>query len=133
MKKNFGPRDRKIWLGYHAHEVNTNKLLDGKVLTDTGSNEVARTYSYSEWVNIDLERPSTRKTQVRLASGKCCGAGMSANGEYMIYPSRQPGKSFKSQGFCLSTLTGYNMRGLMGLAFPSTASGFFLLMTYFRK
>ena len=38
-----------------------------------------------------MRRPGTRKTQVKLAGNKLQGAGMSANGEYMILPTRQIG------------------------------------------
>ena len=74
-----------------VNEFNTNQSLDGKVLLDTGANEVVRTFSYREWSNIDLGRAGTRKTQVRLAGNKWHGAGMNASGEYMIVPMRQFG------------------------------------------
>ena len=66
----FGPRNKRIWFGAHVSEVTTNKALEGKVLLDTGANEIVRGYNYHEWANIDMGRPGTRKTQVKLASGK---------------------------------------------------------------
>ena len=47
--------------------------MEGKVLLDTGANEVVRSYSPREWGNIDMGQPGTRKTQVKLASGKWYG------------------------------------------------------------
>ena len=93
----FGDRDPKVNFGQlrkHValvNEFNTNKSLEGKVLLDTGANELVRSFSYSEWSNIDMGRAGTRKAQVRLAGNKWHGAGMNANGEYMIVPTRQIG------------------------------------------
>ena len=87
-KVNFGKIRKRVAL---VNEFNTNQSLDGKVLLDTGANEVVRTFSYREWSNIDLGRAGTRKTQVRLAGNKWHGAGMNASGEYMIVPMRQFG------------------------------------------
>ena len=70
----FGERDPQVNLGMIGkqsaliNEFNTNKSLEGKVLLDTGANEVVRSFSYNEWSNIDLGRPGTRKTQVRLVA-----------------------------------------------------------------
>ena len=80
------------------YEVSTNKNMEGKVLLDTGANEVVRSYSPREWSNIDLRQPGTRRTQVKLASGKWYGAGMTANGEYMISPTRQMGIMQEPEG-----------------------------------
>ena len=72
----FGDRDPKVNFGKlrkHValvNEFNTNKSLEGKVLLDTGANELVRSFSYSEWSNIDMGRAGTRKTQVRLAGNK---------------------------------------------------------------
>ena len=52
------------------NEFNTNKDLEGKVLLDTGANEVVRNFSYREWSDIDLRRPGTRQTQVKLVGNK---------------------------------------------------------------
>ena len=73
------------------NEFNTNKSLEGKVLLDTGANEVVRSFSHREWSNIDMGRSGTRKNQVKLAGNKWHGAGMTASGEYMIVPLRQMG------------------------------------------
>ena len=61
------------------------------MLLDTGANEVVRSFSYHEWSNIDMGRSGTRKTPAKLAGNKWRGAGMTANGEYMIVPVRQIG------------------------------------------
>ena len=61
------------------------------MLLATGANEVVRTFSWREWGNIEHGCPYTRTTQVKLAGNKWHGAGMTANGEYMIVPIRQIG------------------------------------------
>ena len=63
----------------------------GQVLIDSGANELVRGYHQNEWSSIDLGMPGTKKTHVRVAGGRWIGAGMTANGEYMMYPSRPMG------------------------------------------
>ena len=64
LRAMFGPRNPRIWLGSHVSEITSNKALEGKVLLDTGANEVVRNFNYYECGNIEYNRPGTRKTQV---------------------------------------------------------------------
>ena len=79
--------------GTHINGVTSSDALHGKVLLDTGANEVVRNYIHDEWVAIELGKPGTRKTRVKLASGKWYDAGMTANGEYMMYPKQENGEA----------------------------------------
>ena len=91
QQHNFGRKEWRAHCGRHINEINRDASLEGNVLLDAGANAVVRNCNYNEWIHIELGKPGTKKTQVRLAGGKWHGAGMTANGEYMIYPARQIG------------------------------------------
>ena len=42
LEDKFGPMGKGIWFGAHINEVFANRLLDEKVLIDSGANELAR-------------------------------------------------------------------------------------------
>ena len=52
-----------------------------------------RNYTYEEWVAIELGKPGTKKTRVKLASEKWYDAGMTSNGEFMMYPRQEEGEA----------------------------------------